>query len=91
MASLVRGGPVIAPGKHPTADRLWADERRLVCDRCGQPLDWDPRARIPEDEIARYKANPHTWYVCGPCLNAMPDAPLGQVFSEDGEPGEIIP
>lgn len=94
MSSLTRGGPGIAPGKHPTAERLWREERKLVCDRCGQSLDWDPRKFYSEEEIAAYKANPDTRYVCEPCLNAMPDASQffgGGVFNSEGEAGQIVP
>ena len=94
MSSLTRGGPGIAPGKHPTADRVWQEERKLFCDRCGQPLDWDPRKFYGEAEIERAKDNPHVWHVCEPCLNAMPDASQffgGGVFNSEGEMGEIVP
>jgi hypothetical protein len=79
MSSAVRGGAGIAPGKHPTAIRLWREKGEIVCSRCGNELAWtesSPQEMYGAD-LPRIMENDDVWLVCGPCLAAMPDVPLG--------------
>lgn len=90
LSSAKRGGPDIAPGKHPTAQRVFHETGVVLCSQCGQDLDWTESspAEMYGADLPRMIDNPHVWFVCEPCLNAMPDVPRGLFTAVDAQGNE---